>query len=251
VKAVVEMDEVLKKNLKVLAHLQWTDSECRKIERRLGGVDERIESLGTQLAVVERQMEQERSQLEALIKQYRSDENEVKTIESGILKSNDKLQSVKNNKEYQSMLKEIEDLQERKGAIEDRMLGALDEMETSERRTAVVKADLAQMQRDVAEQQEKIRVTAEEQRGALAELKEEREQIWARLDPKLQKIYVRSTHLGAGVGVAAVVDAVCQECRMNIPPQAFIELQRLNELSMCPHCQRIIYPKAILEEDAG
>jgi uncharacterized protein len=248
---VVEMDEVLKKNLKILAHLQWVDTECHRIQQQLAGVEERIEALGAKLSVVEQQVVQERGLLDSLKKQYRSDENEVKAIETSIIKSNDKLQSVKNNKEYQSMLKEIEELQERKNAVEDRMLEALDHIEASERREAVLNADLAEVQREVKEKQDQIRHEAEGQRIEVAELKEEREQIWGRIEPKMRKIYERSTQHGYGIGVAAVVNAVCQSCRMNIPPQAYIELQRLNELSMCPHCQRIIYPKAILDEDAG
>ena len=243
------MDEALKKNLKTLANLQLIDTECHAIERDLADVDQRIASIGAQLSVVEHQVAQERLQLDALKKQYRTDENDVKTIENSIIKSNDKLSGVKTNKEYQSMLKEIDELQLKKAAIEDRMIEALDQLEASERNLGILKADLEDMQREIDEQQDQIRVAAQEQQAELADLKEERDRIWSMLEPKLQKIYMRTSQHGNGVGVAAVVNAVCQVCRMNIPPQAYIELQRFNELSMCPHCQRVIYPQSILEED--
>jgi uncharacterized protein len=243
------MNEALKKNLKILANLQLTDTECHTIEKKLAGVEERIEALSAQLSVVEHQLAQEQLQLDTFKKQYRLDENEVKTVEIGIAKSDEKLHGVKTNKEYQSMLKEIDDLKNKKAAIEDRMIETLDQLEGSEERLRILKADLADMQREIHEQQEQIRLTAAEQRIELSELKEERERVWSMLDPKLQKIYARTTQHGNGIGVAPVVNSVCQACRMNIPPQAYIELQRFNALSMCPHCQRIIYPKAILEEE--
>lgn len=243
------MDSVLKKNLKTMAQLQFIDSECKTIENQLAGVDERIEALGARLTVFEEQVARERTQLEALKKQYRADENDVKTIEAGIAKSDDKLRSVKTNKEYQSTLKEIDDMQIKKASIEDRMIEALEQMEAAERQVKIRKADLEDMQREIKDDQDAIRRSAEEQRLELEDLKEERERIWAELDPKLQKLYERAMQQGNGVAVAAVSDAVCQSCRMNIPPQSYIELQRLNELAMCPHCQRIIYPKAIMEED--
>jgi hypothetical protein len=45
------------------------------------------------------------------------------------------------------------------------------------------------------------------------------------------------------VGIIAVIDAVCQGCHMNIPPQMYNELQRGDNLTKCPMCQRLIYWK--------
>lgn len=242
------MDESLKINLKTLAQLQFADTRCEAIEKKMTSVDAQVEALGAKLDVFEQQVERERLQLDILKKQYRSDENEVRAVETGIAKSDDKLHSVKTNKEYQSMLKEIDDLKLKKASIEDRMIEALEDIEAAEQKIASLEADLEDMQREVKNEQEEIRRSAEEQSLELEGLKEERGEIWSRIDSKLQRIYARVKQQGNGVAVAAVEDAVCQQCRMNIPPQAYIELQRLNQLSMCPHCQRIIYPKGILNE---
>jgi hypothetical protein len=72
--------------------------------------------------------------------------------------------------------------------------------------------------------------------------------VWGNLDAKMQKIYERAGKQGNGIAVAPVVDGVCQECRMNLPPQAYIELMRMNELQMCPMCQRLIYPQALVDD---
>jgi uncharacterized protein len=240
------MDESLKINLKTLAQLQFTDAQCEAIEKKLAGVDERVQALGGQLNAFEQQFEEERLKLDELKRHYRNDENEVKTVENSIAKSDDKLRSVKTNKEYQSMLKEIDDLKLKKTSLEDRMIETLENIEDAERNISSLKADLEDMKRETKSEQEEIKRAAAEQLLELEELKEERNEIWARINSKLQNMYTRAKGHGNGVGVAAVEDAVCQECRMNIPPQAFIELLRLNELSMCPHCQRIIYPKAVI-----
>lgn len=241
------MDEALKDNLKTLAQLQFIDAECNAIERQLAGVDERVEALGEQLTVFEQKVAKERLQLEDLKKQYRADENEVKAVETGIAKSDGKLHSVKTNKEYQGMLKEIDDLKAKKASIEDRMLDTLERIESAEKDAGCLAADLEDMQREVRGEQEEIRRVAGEQRLELEGLREERDAVWAGIGPKLQRLYTRAKQQGNGLAVAAVDNAVCQACRMNIPPQAYIELMRLNELNMCPHCQRIIYPKGVLE----
>lgn len=241
------MNETIKKNLVTLAILQRTDAARENIERYLSGVDQRIEGLSQRLTVVEHQVTEAQLQLDTLRKQYRADENETKSIEAKVAKSDAKLGSVKTNKEYQSILKEIDDLKVKKSAIEDRMIEMLEQIEAAEKQVKVLKADRVDLAREVEEQQNLIRKEAEAQSQELASLNQERDEIWAELDPKMQKMYGRAKHQGKGIAVAAVSDGVCQVCRINIPPQAFIELMRLDSMSMCPNCQRIIYPKAVIE----
>jgi len=241
------MNETIKKNLVTLAILQRTDTARENIERYLAGVDQRIDGLSQRLTTVEQQVSEAQLQLDTFRKQYRTDENETKSIEAGIAKSDVKLGSVKTNKEYQSILKEIDDLKVKKSAIEDRMIEMLEQIETAEKQVKVLKADRADLAREVEEQQNLIREEAKAQSQELASLNQERDEIWAELDPKMQKMYGRAKHQGKGIAVAAVLDGVCQVCRINIPPQAFIELTRLDSMSMCPNCQRIIYPKAVIE----
>ncbi|MBI5064069.1 MAG: hypothetical protein HZB87_11575 [Desulfatitalea sp.] len=241
------MNEIIKKNLVTLAILQRTDTARETIERYLAGVGERIDSLSRRLTTVEQQVNESQLQLDTLKKQYRSDENETKSIEAGIAKSDGKLGSVKTNKEYQSILKEIDDLKLKNGTLEDRMLELLEQIEAAEKQVKVLKADRTDLAREIDEQQNLIRKEAETQSQELASLNRERDEIWAEFNPKMQKMYSRAKQQGKGIAVAAVIDGICQVCRMNIPPQTFIELLRLDSMSMCPNCQRIIYPKAVIE----
>ncbi|MBR9981657.1 MAG: hypothetical protein KFF50_11570, partial [Desulfatitalea sp.] len=181
-------------------------------------------------------------------KSYRANEEEVKSIEDRVARNDEKLRSVKTNKEYQSMLREIDDLKVKKTALEDQMMNMLEQLERAEKEVLSLKADLTDMQQEIEAQQRQIQGEADLQRAQMEELVKKRETIWAQLDPKLQKIYSRAKQQGRGVAVAAVEDAVCLVCRMNLPPQRFIELMRMSDMQMCPHCQRIIYPKAMIDD---
>lgn len=243
-----EMTESIRDNLATLAVLQETDSGVEAIERDLAGVDERMAALAGQLADFEQRVSEGQQQLDALKKQYRADEEEIRSIETRVVKSDEKLRSVKTNKEYQSMLREIDDLKAKKGAIEDQMIETLERIEDAEKEVRSLKADLVDMQQEIEERQKEIRSEADKRRRDLDNLNRKREGVWAGLEPKMQKIYERAKQQGRGIAVAAVVDAVCQVCRMNLPPQRFIELMRMDTLHMCPHCQRIIYPKAEIDD---
>ena len=239
----------IKEQLETLVALQSTETEIRLIERDLAGTEVRIETLNTEVQEYEDRFSESQALLDALRKQYRSDENEIKMIDQQIGKSEEKLRSVKTNKEYQSMLKEIDELKLKSSNMEDRMLESLDRIEIIEKETSVKKSDLADVKVEVADKQADILKTAETQRQSLARLKADRDATLEAVPPKLKALYAKVQQQGNGVAVAAIVDAVCQVCRMNIPPQLYNELQRFDEIRMCPNCQRIIYPKALLGND--
>lgn len=238
----------IKEKLKDLVVLQQYEDEISRIEKELSEVDDRVNRLNSELIEYEDKVKRSRHVLDELKKQYRSDEAEVQMIESQIVKSQEKLGAVKTNKEYQSTLKEIDDLKAKTSQIEDRMLDVLDQIESAERKGREDRADLAEVRIQVEEKQEQIRVQSEQERGVLASRLQEREVVLEHLDSKTKEHYKRVKRQGRGIAIAAVVDAVCQVCRMNIPPQLFNDLMRMDNMLMCPNCQRIIYPKVEIEK---
>ena len=239
----------IKKQLETLVALQQAEIEIRRIELDLAGIDGRIETLSEEVKVYENRVIEYQAALTGLKQQYRSDENEIKVIDSQITKSKEKLRAVKTNKEYQSILKEIDDLKQKSSTIEDRMIEHLERIEAAESEMLTQKADLADVSAEVAAKQEEIRKTATGHRQVLADIQQERNGIWETVSPKVQTLYAKVKHQGNGIALAGIVDAVCQVCRMNIPPQQYNELLRMDTMRMCPNCQRIIYPKVLLEED--
>jgi predicted nucleic acid-binding Zn-ribbon protein len=238
----------IKEKLRDLVILQQHEDEISRIEKELSEVDDRINRLNSELIEYQDKVERNRQVLDALRKQYRSDESEVQMIESQIVKSQEKLGAVKTNKEYQSTLKEIDDLKAKASQIEDRMLEVLDQIESAESEGQEIKADLAEVKIQVEEKQKQIRLQSEQQQDVLSSRLQERDVVLERLDSNTKQHYNRVKRQGRGTAVAAVVDAVCQVCRMNIPPQLFNDLMRMDNMLMCPNCQRIIYPKLEIDK---
>lgn len=238
----------VKEQLIILVALQEREIEISRIENELAGIDARVEALNAELLETQTLLSDQEQKLDTLKKQYRSNENDVQMVEARIVKSKEKLGAVKTNKEYQSTLKEIDDLKEKASNIEDRMLADLDEMEVSEKTIGELKADLADVQSEVEQKQAEIRKKADMQLIEVESLKKERMDIRGKMEPKLQTFYDKIKRQGQGIAIAAVVEGVCQVCRMNIPPQLFNELMRMDSLRMCPNCQRVMYPKAVIDE---
>ncbi len=238
----------VKEHVKVLVALQEKEIEIRKLEADLSGIDARIDALSQELSAYQERVTEQEEQLADIKKSYRSNEDEVRMIEVQIGKSKGKLSAVKTNKEYQAMLKEIDELTEKSSGIEDQMLADLESIETCEKDLDERKADLVDAQSEIRQKQEEINQKAQRQKAELDALRDERNEIWEMLEGKSQQIYEKVKRQGHGIAIAAIVDGICQVCRINIPPQLNNELQRMDQLRMCPNCQRIMYPKAVMEE---
>jgi uncharacterized protein len=243
------MTSIIRDQLSTLSALQRIEIEMARYEKSLAEVDTRLDTLENEVQTFRAQVDERQEEIESLKKRYRESEAEVKVIDSRIVQRNDQLRSVKTNKEYQSMLKEIDDLRTKRSDLEDKTLAVLEDSEKIETELAILKRDLIDLAQEIEEKQAEIRKTADAERQVLEGLVRDRDAIMETLAPDLHKLFVKAKKQGRGIAVAAVIDAICQVCRMNIPPQMYNELMRLDTLRTCPNCQRIIYPKALIEDD--
>ncbi|MCP4744955.1 MAG: hypothetical protein GY874_02280 [Desulfobacteraceae bacterium] len=243
------MDKNIVEQLYIMAALQKTENAMSRIDADLSGVEAEINELGKKADVFGETAGQKKTELNGTKKLYRDSEAEVKEIDDRVIKNEGKLRSVKTNKEYQSLLKEIDDLKAKRSQIEDGMLQALEIIETMEAEVASLSAGFAQIKSEIEEQQANIRKREQSQQQVFEQFKQERDSIWTKFDPKLQKLFEKVKRQGKGIAMAAISDGVCQVCRMNIPPQMVNDLLKMDSLRHCPYCQRIIYPGKLIEEE--
>ena len=238
----------LKEQLRILVDLQKAEVAISNSEKELAGIDDRVNALNAELVDYQDRVSHQEQMLDDLKKQFRSDEDEVQMIETQVVKSKEKLGAVKTNKEYQSMLKEIDELKIKSSDLEDPMLEHLDRIESSEKDLTEKKADLADVSYEIQQKQDEIRKNADKQRVEMASMVQKRGEIWNDIEEKLRGVYENVKRQGNGIAMAEIIDGVCQACRMNIPPQLYNDLMRMDSIRMCPHCQRIMYPKAVMDK---
>ena len=150
---------------------------------------------------------------------------------------------IKNNKEYQALLKEIETAEQENKAIEDDILALME------------KIDAAATQITAAEQQakeEEVSIQAElkQHEAEFAKLEEElqgveqaRQDLAARVDPSVLSSYQKLLRTKGGVAIAEARGESCSGCYMSIPPQIFVNVKKNESIITCPNCHRILYYK--------
>jgi len=233
----VKLDE----RLKALLMIQSIDTQFDTISREKEETPKEIERLREGLDLLKNAMEQDLSTLEELKEERRKVERELEEMDLKLKKSKLRLDEVKSNREYQAVLKEIEDLKELTFQKEEAVIEWMEEIESQEKECAENTARWEESQEEYRSKERQFARRMRELDKEVQSLKEKRIQLSPSLDEELLKRYngLRA-HLKGRV-VVPVIDGVCQECHLGIPPQQYNELIKGDSLQSCPHCSRIIY----------
>ncbi len=230
--------------IRLLVELQEYDTKITEIEHRKEKLPKEIEAISKRIEKVKKQLETASENLNALKKERRQVETDIDDMATRIKKSNEKLSTIKTNKEYRAALKEIDELGEEKARLEDRLLEIMEAIEAAERKQNVIKQKIKEEEK--AFEQEKKEILKEEKalEMEINKLKEQRERLCQEINSMDGSLLERYNFLRlrkGGIAVSPVIKGVCQTCHLGIPPQKFNELIKGEKLMTCPHCMRIIY----------
>ncbi len=236
------MSNTLEELIFNLRKLQKNETETLKIKHLLNSIPRKLSALDNRLTEYEQKIADQESEQSELKKQYREQEADVQQNAERIKRSQVKLDSIKSNREYQALLKEIDNLKATNSRIEDEMLTNLDRIETNEREMKAAKNEYEHVADDISREKQALQSQAEENREKLAQLEADWEKISQRIDPRvLNQFQQIKTMIPDSNMIVPVREAVCEGCHMTIMPQTYNELQRSEKLMSCPHCQRMIY----------
>jgi len=237
------MSKNIKEQISCLVKLQGIETDRFNINIRLEKVQGNLEDLDIKLKAFEQEVENETDIIDEIKMQYRRSESDTQENLLRVQKSRVRLGSVKNNKEYQALIKEIEELDNKNSQIEDKMLEYLDYIDETEKQIESKKKALIAFSKEVEEEKNSVIQKSEEDKRRLVELNREREETLKEIDSPLVDKYNMVKETVGRITIVRVKDSVCLGCNMNMPAQKYNELQRCDSLQFCPHCHRIIYWK--------
>jgi predicted nucleic acid-binding Zn-ribbon protein len=231
----------LKEKLVLLIELQKMESATAKISTQKRNLPDLITALDAEFQAACVVLEKEREELEALRKHKREKDSLMQKGQETLRRSKERLSEVKTNKEYQSILKEIETIEAKNSQMEDETISLLDELDGREKAMKARQEELEGQRRRYEEEKAKM---AEELNSLAAELEESQKKSDAlkqQIPADMLRKYEQIIKAGRGVAVVPVWKEVCDGCHMSIPPQLYNELQKFKSLVTCPNCSRIMY----------
>ncbi len=230
--------------IKLLIKLQECDLKINSIQQKKKRLPEKIELLSKKMNEVKQELENDLAHLNALKKERREIEIEIDDMEEKIRKSNEKLSSIKTNKEYRAALKEIDELEEQKSQLEDRLLEIMETIEKAEKKHKLMQEEIKQKEEEFEKEKKKILAEEKVLDSEIEKLKKYRQELCdkiSKIDKALLQKYDFLRARKGGIAISPVIRGVCQTCHLGIPPQKFNELIKGDSLMTCPHCMRIIY----------
>jgi len=231
------LDEKLARILKI----QSIDIRFDEIGKEKKKIPAELEKQREELELLKKTMEGDRAVLEGLQDDRRKVERELDEVETKYKKSRAKLDEVKSNKEYQAVMKELEDIKALASEKEDLVIKRMEDIELQEAECERNRAALETAQQQYREKEREFEQVSDELDNEADQLAQDKKELSQQFDGDLLTRYTRlRAHLRGRV-VVPVRDAVCQGCHINIPPQQYNMLLKGDSTQVCPHCSRIIY----------
>lgn len=237
------MTDISKADIETLVKLQEAETQIVRLRAVLEKVENEKTKLSEKLKKFETALNANRENFASTQTACRDLENEIAIIDQRIIKSNEHLRMVKTNKEYQVLLREVDDNKKRKDALETQLLEFFDERDSAQGLVAEGEKEYALLNDQIKAEQDKVEQQCTDDKQDLEFYLSQKESIGKHLNPVLKRQFEKISKMNNGDAVVEVIDGVCMGCFMNIPPQLFIEVQRCTSLITCPLCSRIIHHK--------
>ena len=239
------MNEVIKQ----LSELQIIDLEIAKLDAEINAeqaaFSERQEAFNERRASIEVLKEK----IEGAEAQQREFEGELSDEMSRIKERQSKMMQVQTNREYQSLLKEIED---GKKSIKEKEDEVVRIMEASEANAKIMEEEeslIGDETKALASKKRKVTKHAKGIEKQKVEILVKRDAMAKDITNPVLRKYDMLRLRRNGKAVVGVVNGICQGCFMSIPPQHFNDILKGDRMLDCPTCQRILFHQPESDEE--
>ncbi|MBI5049077.1 MAG: hypothetical protein HZB54_09065 [Deltaproteobacteria bacterium] len=236
----------MENQLLLLKKIQDIDMQIGLIEQEARETNADVVRLSAEVKEFEDGLEAINGELAEIENMKLSLEGELAECTERVKKNEERLKNIKNDKEFKASTKEINAAKKGKLTKEGE-INKLNE-KISEKKGAVKEGEdkLNNKKAELEAKESSIETNNENWEKKIKEKKEEKASISKDVSPSLLKKYETIREKRQGIAIISVVGGTCQGCHMNIPPQAYIQLQKgSSDLIFCPHCHRILYWNSI------
>ncbi len=235
--------------LRALYSLQLVDSEIDKIKTLRGELPLEVQDLEDEIAGLETRLSNLREEVVNLEKSVQKKYNEITDSEALIKKYEEQQKNVRNNREFDTLSKEIEyqnleielynkKIREFNTQIEEKKQVIGESEATLEER----KSDLDNKR---SELDEIISDTQKEEEGLYKKLDKVQNIIEERLLTAYKRIRSNARN---GLAVVPVQRDACGGCFNQIPPQRQLDIKSRKKIIVCEYCGRILVDDEIISD---
>ncbi|HRN35912.1 MAG TPA: C4-type zinc ribbon domain-containing protein [Flavobacteriales bacterium] len=251
-KQATKAESAVAAKLEALYRLQHFDSLVDKIRTERGELPLEVQDLEDEVAGLETRMNKLSEALKAAEKAVSDKQNFIKEAKASIKNYEAQQSKVRNNREYDSLSKEIEfqnleiqlaekRIKEGKVAMESKSAAVEESKQLFKDRKKDLDIKRKELDDIIAETEKEERSLVKKSEAAAGEVEE-----------RLLKAYHRIRgNARNGLAVVHMERGSCGGCFNAIPPQRQLDIASHKKIIVCEHCGRILVDESIVDEVAG
>ncbi|MCF8360378.1 MAG: hypothetical protein K9H26_16625 [Prolixibacteraceae bacterium] len=236
----------IEEKLKLLYDLQMVMSEIDKLKILRGELPLEVQDLEDEIAGLKTRInnyEDEIKNLEVAISNRKSAIEESKGL---IAKYTDQQNNVRNNREFDSLSKEIEFQNLEIELSEKRIKEFSAELSTKTEAIEESRKQLAEREGDLERKQKELEDITSETKIEAEKLADKASKIEEQIEPRLLTAFRRiRKNARNGLAVVTVERDACGGCFNKIPPQRQLDIASHKKVIVCEYCGRILVDKLI------
>ncbi|MBE0673198.1 MAG: hypothetical protein IH591_00920 [Bacteroidales bacterium] len=244
-----EIEVSIEEKLRALYSLQLVDSEVDKIKILRGELPLEVQDLEDEVAGLETRIGNLREEVEGLEQAVAKKNTEISESQALIKKYEEQQNNVRNNREYDSLSKEIE-FQTLEIELSNKKIKEFT-YQIEEKKVIVAESEkiLSERAGDLDNKKKELDDIIEDTRKEEENLVNKSVEIESKIEERLLTAYKR-IRLNARNGLAVVTinrDA-CGGCFNQIPPQRQLDIKSRKKIIVCEYCGRILVDDEIIHD---
>ena len=201
--------------------------EVQDLEDEIEGLNIRVEKIGNEITEFEDAVAQKRS--------------EIDQAQASVERYKMQLDDVKNNREYDTLTKEIEFQSLEIELCNKKIREALAKVEDKRKELNHTHDLIEDRQTALAEKKNKLDEIMQETREEEEKLKERAKELETKIEPRLLTSFKRiRKNARNGLGIVYVQRDACGGCFNKIPPQRQLDIKMHKKVIVCEYCGRIM-----------
>ena len=241
-----EKDLSIEEKLRALHELQTVVSEIDKIKTLRGELPLEVQDLEDEIAGLKTRLVNLDDEIKNLDTSINNKKIAIKDSQALIAKYTEQQNNVRNNREFDSLSKEIEFQSLEIELSEKRIREFTTEMTTKKEAISESKTQLKEREEDLERKKKELEEITEETKIEEEKLKAKSEKIESFIEPRLLTAFKRiRKNARNGLAVVTIQRDACGGCFANIPPQRQLDIASRKKIIVCEYCGRILVDENI------
>ena len=240
----------MEQKLRTLYRIQQTDTKIDKIYLLRGELPLEVQDLEDEIAGLHTRITNAKAEIKEIEKVNAEHKHVIEESKQLFARYNAQRDNVKNNREYESISREIEyqELEQQAAAKKIRENEAL----ISEKKQLIEETQktMAARESDLVEKKKELDTIVEETAKEEEELLKERENLVGQIDERMMVAYTKvRANAHNKLAVVTVSRDACGGCFNKIPPQRRLDIEESKKIIVCEYCGRILVSSAFEKEN--